>query len=236
MITFFQEREIEKFLSEKKISGNLLAEIKDHMVSQILAIQYSKNLSFNEAFDKTKLNWGKDLILVRKNFFSRQKITKIAYEIDKAQNKKLMFKSLLYVCSFTVLQISLAYFLDKNIYFNLFVVFLLSIAISPFVVLGMYIQQKKLQAKNKSVIINNYIHPIFAFFMAFSLNQFIELPTNGLGIIYNYINSNSKAGITTEIFTACMLNSVFLLTFLLISFLSLKENIRRLKQANKVYN
>lgn len=236
MITFFQEREIEKFLSEKKISGNLLAEIKDHMVSQVLAIQYNKNLSFNEAFDKTKLNWEKDLILVRKNFFSRQKITKIAYEIDKAQNKKLMFKSIVYVLGFTVLQVSLAYFLDKNIYFNLFVVFLLGIAISPFVVLGMYIQQKRLQTKNKSVVINNYIHPIFAFFMAFSLNQFTDLPTNGLGVIYDYINFNSKTGITTEIFTACMLNSIFLLTLLLISILSLKENIRRLKQTIKVYN
>ncbi|MET3537358.1 hypothetical protein [Chryseobacterium limigenitum] len=236
MITFFQEREIEKFLLEKKISGNLLAEIKDHMISQILELQCSKKHSFNEAFDKTKLNWGEDLILVRKNLFSRQKITKIAYEIDKAQNKKLIFKSILYVCGFTVLQILLAYSLDKRIYLNVFSIFLLSLALSPFLVLKMYIQQKRLQAKNKSVIINNYIHPIFAFFIAFSLNQFIDLPTNGLGVIYDYINFNSKTGITTEIFTAGMLNSIFLLTFLLISILSLKENIRRLKQAGKIYN
>jgi hypothetical protein len=236
MITFFQEREIEKFLLEKKISGKLLGEIKDHMISQVLEIQYGKNLSFNEAFDQTKLNWGKDLMLVRKNFFSRQKITKIAYELDKVQNKKLMVKSIVYVCGFTILQVVLAYFLDKKSYLNVFAVFLLVLTISPLVILKMYIQQKRLQAKNKSVVINNYIHPIFAFFVAFSSNQFIDLPSNGLKVIYDYITFGSKTGITTEIFTVCMLSNIVLLTFLLISFLSLQENIRRLKQAAKVYN
>jgi hypothetical protein len=104
------------------------------------------------------------------------------------------------------------------------------------VILKMYIQQKRLQAKNKSVVINNYIHPIFAFFVAFSSNQFIDLPSNGLKVIYDYITFGSKTGITTEIFTVCMLSNIVLLTFLLISFLSLQENIRRLKQAAKVYN
>jgi hypothetical protein len=116
MITFFQEREIEKYLLEKKISGKLLTEIKDHMIAEILDIQDSESLSFEEAFEKMKMSWSKDMVMVRKNIFSRQKITRLAYEIDKASNKNLFLKSLLFAIAFIGFEIILAFFANGNLY------------------------------------------------------------------------------------------------------------------------
>lgn len=119
MITFFQEREIEKYLLEKKISGKLLTEIKDHMITEVLDIQDSESLSFEEAFEKMKMNWSKDMMMVRKNIFSRQKITRLAYGIDKTTNKNLFLKSLLFAIAFIGFEIILAFFVNRNLYLGI---------------------------------------------------------------------------------------------------------------------
>ena len=91
-MTEHQLTEIRNYLLAKKLPIDILIEVNDHFVSQILDIQREENLGFEDAFEKVKLKWGGDFILVRKNFFSSKKIPKIAYEIDLQQNKKLFLK------------------------------------------------------------------------------------------------------------------------------------------------
>ena len=238
MITFFQEKEIEKYLLGKKISGKLLIEIKDHMVSQILEIQDRKNLNFQKAFEETKEYWSQDLVMVRKNIFSNQKITKIAYELDKISNINLLLKSGFYAFLFICLEFILAIVLDESFYTSFNVVFKIIITFLPFAVMGMYIQQKKLAKGNYKdiLVINNFIHPLFVFLITVFLDNLVQLPKDSNAMIYDYINLGSQGEITTYVFAKSIVIGIFLLTLYLFSFFSLRENIRKLKACKKLYN
>ena len=58
-----QLAEIRNYLLTKKLPIDILIEVQDHFVSQILDLQWEENLSFEEAFEQTKLNWKKELHL-----------------------------------------------------------------------------------------------------------------------------------------------------------------------------
>ena len=57
MIIEQQESEIRNYLLSKKLPIDILIEVNDHFVSQISDLQREENLSFEEAFEKTKENW-----------------------------------------------------------------------------------------------------------------------------------------------------------------------------------
>ncbi|MCS3871669.1 hypothetical protein J3D55_004585 [Chryseobacterium ginsenosidimutans] len=238
MITFFQEREIEKYLLEKKISGKLLTEIKDHMISQILEIQSHENLNFKSSFERTKIEWNGDLMMVRKNMFSRQKITKIAYKIDKVENVNIFFKSMIFALLFVGFQIILAIILSENWYSNVNAVLKIGFVLLPFVILGMYIKQKRLDFKTsqKNIVINNFVHPLFVFFVTILLDNIIELPKKSYKVFYEYVNLESHGEITTDVFIKCLIACVFLLVLYLFSYFSLKENIKKYSKLNKLYS
>ena len=53
--------EIRQYLLSKKLPIDILIEVNDHFISQITDLQKKENLSFEEAFEKTKLSWDKEL-------------------------------------------------------------------------------------------------------------------------------------------------------------------------------
>ncbi|WP_336688338.1 MULTISPECIES: hypothetical protein [unclassified Chryseobacterium] len=230
MITFFQEREIEKYLLKKKISGKLLNEIKDHMISGILDIQNDENLVFEEAFERMKMSWSKDMVMVRKNIFSRQKITRLAYEIDKASNKNLFLKSLLFALAFIGSEIILAFFTNRDVYLGIHKIVKAVFFISPFIIVGMYISQKRLEKINfqKNIVLNNFVHPLFVFFLTVVADNLIDLPKNSNNMIYDFVNNHSHTEITGYVFAKSMIAGVLFLTLYLFSYFSLKENIKKL--------
>ena len=63
-MTELQLTEIRNYLLSKKLPIDILIEVNDHFVSQISDLQREENLSFEEAFEKTKLSW--ETILERK--------------------------------------------------------------------------------------------------------------------------------------------------------------------------
>ena len=63
MMTEIQLTEIRNYLLSKKLPIDILIEVNDHFVSQISDLQKDENLSFEEAFEKTKENWKADLTL-----------------------------------------------------------------------------------------------------------------------------------------------------------------------------
>ncbi len=58
MITKEKEHQIELYLNSKKLTAQILAEVKDHFISQISHLMLSENLSFPEAFLKAKISWN----------------------------------------------------------------------------------------------------------------------------------------------------------------------------------
>ncbi|PTT77457.1 hypothetical protein [Chryseobacterium sp. HMWF035] len=237
MITFFQEREIEKYLLKKKISGKLLNEIKDHMISGILDIQNDENLAFEEAFERMKMSWSKDMVMVRKNIFSGQKITRLAYEIDKASNKNLFLKSLLFALAFIGSEIILAFFTNRYVYLGIHKIVKAVFFISPFIIVGMYISQKRLEKINfqKNIVLNNFVHPLFVFFLTVVADNLIDLPKNSNNMIYDFVNNHSHTEITGYVFAKSMIAGVLFLTLYLFSYFSLKENIKKLNY-KKLYS
>lgn len=236
MITFFQEREIEKYLLKRKISGKLLTEIKDHMISGILDIQNDENLAFEEAFERMKMSWSKDMVMVRKNIFSRQKITRLAYEIDKTSNKNLFLKSLLFALAFIGSEIILAFFTNRDVYLGIHKIVKAIFFISPFIIVGMYISQKRLEKINfqKNIVLNNFVHPLFVFFLTVVADNLIDLPKNSNNMIYDFVNNHSHTEITGYVFAKSMIAGVLFLTLYLFSYFSLKENIKKLNN-KKLY-
>ena len=61
MLSETQLTEIRNYLLSKKLPIDILIEVNDHFVSQISDLQREENLSFEEAFEKTKLSWEKEL-------------------------------------------------------------------------------------------------------------------------------------------------------------------------------
>ncbi len=238
MITFFQEREIEKYLMEKKISGKLLTEIKDHMISQIADIQSNKSLNFEESFEITKADWNRDLVLVRKNIFSRQKITKIAYEVDKATNRNLFLKSLMCAFLFVGFEIILAFVLSENSYLSIHKIIKVIFFFLPFTIVEMYVRQKNIENKNyrKNIVINNFVHPLFVFVFTVFADNLVDLPKNSYILIYNFINFGSQGEFTAFVFTKSLFVGILFFTLYSFSYFSLNENIRRLKNYKKLYN
>ncbi|WP_123912185.1 hypothetical protein [Chryseobacterium sp. HMWF001] len=222
---------------KKKISGKLLNEIKDHMISGILDIQNDENLAFEEAFERMKMSWSKDMVMVRKNIFSGQKITRLAYEIDKASNKNLFLKSLLFALAFIGSEIILAFFTNRYVYLGIHKIVKAVFFISPFIIVGMYISQKRLEKINfqKNIVLNNFVHPLFVFFLTVVADNLIDLPKNSNNMIYDFVNNHSHTEITGYVFAKSMIAGVLFLTLYLFSYFSLKENIKKLNY-KKLYS
>ncbi|SEM20985.1 hypothetical protein SAMN05421856_101749 [Chryseobacterium taichungense] len=238
MITFFQEREIGKYLLSKKISGKLLTEIKDHMISQISEIQKNKNLDFENAFEKVKIYWSADLSMVKKNPFSKQKITRIAYEIDKMNNKSILLKSISIAFLFICIEIILAFALNKEWYLNINKIIKIVVFCLLLEIIVMFIRQKSMENKNygRNMVLNNFIHPMLIFIITIVVDNLIDLPKNSYVLIYDYINFGSQEKITTLIFAESILAGIVFLTLYLFSYFSLKENIRKLETVKNYFS
>jgi len=88
--------EIEKYLRSKKLSSSVSAEVFDHFVMQISELMNTGEISFQEAFVQTKLNWQYELEMVKADIFSFRKIARIEKKILQTRFKKIVYSSLLF--------------------------------------------------------------------------------------------------------------------------------------------
>lgn len=92
MITQDHELQIETYLQSKKLYHELHLEIKDHFMSQISDEMANHDIGFQEAFLKTKSDWGKELEM-RADLFSFKKIARIEKQVLKKRFRKIIFSS-----------------------------------------------------------------------------------------------------------------------------------------------
>jgi len=93
MIIEQQESEIRNYLLSKKLPIDILIEVNDHFVSQISDLQREENLSFKDAFEKTKNDWKNELKL-RFNLLSFNYTTKFENKIIQKFITTVLLKSL----------------------------------------------------------------------------------------------------------------------------------------------
>ena len=93
MLSESQLTEIRNYLLSKKLPIDILIEVNDHFISQILELEKEENLSFKDAFEKTKNDW-KDELKLRFNLLSFNYITKFESRIIQKFLTNVILKSL----------------------------------------------------------------------------------------------------------------------------------------------
>lgn len=95
MMTEAQENKVTDYLVAQELSLDILVEIRDHMISQILDIQCSENISFEEAFLRVKESWSREFKMVNYLLFYPTKIPLIAKRIIQEKYRGIFKKSLM---------------------------------------------------------------------------------------------------------------------------------------------
>jgi hypothetical protein len=230
-----QLTEIRNYLLSKKLPIDILIEVNDHFVSQINDLQREENLDFAEAFEKTKLKWDYEFILVRKNFFTSKKIPKIIYDINRIQNINTFKKSFYIVISYMILQFCLAKLLNEDFYISVISIAFIIISIYPIRMILLYIKQQKLLFENrrKNATVNNFLHPLLSFAIGFSIDQMMHFPKNTKHLIYDFANFGADEKVSTEMFFINIFFGIIILSFYVYAFLSLENNVKKLEKINK---
>lgn len=94
-MTEAQENRVTDYLVAQELSLDILVEIRDHMISQILDIQCSENISFEEAFLRVKESWSREFKMVNYLLFYPTKIPLIAKRIIQEKYRGIFKKSLM---------------------------------------------------------------------------------------------------------------------------------------------
>lgn len=90
-----QEQEITDYLILHRLPLDILLEVKDHMISQVAAIQTEENLNFQEAFHKTQKLWESEFKMTKYSVFYSEEIPVIVKKITKARYNNILKQSLL---------------------------------------------------------------------------------------------------------------------------------------------
>lgn len=124
MITKEKEHQIELYLNSKKLTAQILAEVKDHFISQISHLMMDESLSFPEAFLKAKISWNNELEMVNADFLSFKKVARIEKVILQQRFRKIGIFSFILATAATFIM-----FLNTDVFFTVQIVLLGSLAI-----------------------------------------------------------------------------------------------------------
>ncbi len=145
MFTEHQLTEIRNYLLSKKLPIDILIEVNDHFISQISDLQREENLSFEEAFEKTKESW-KDELKIEFSFFGDNE-SKIIKRIKKKQNIEFLTKTLKIYLPFLISSFLLANFSNINIFKIFNTSIFIAVLVIPIIIQFYYFKDFQL-AKN----------------------------------------------------------------------------------------
>jgi len=105
-----QQDLIRDYLIFQKLPLDILLEVEDHMASQVLDIQKYEDLSFDEAFLKTRKLWESEFKMTTYSAFYSEQIPVIVKKIVKAKYNKILKKSFFYALISFAVNLLLIYF------------------------------------------------------------------------------------------------------------------------------
>ena len=144
-MTKLQLTEIRNYLLSKKLPIDILIEVNDHFVSQINDLQREENLSYEDAFEKTKESW-KDELKIEFSFFGDNE-SKIIKRIKKKQNIEFLTKTLKIYLPFLISSFLLANFSNINIFKIFNTSIFIAVLVIPIIIQFYYFKDFQL-AKN----------------------------------------------------------------------------------------
>lgn len=119
-MTEAQENKVTDYLVAQELSLDILVEIRDHMISQILDIQCSENISFEEAFLRVKESWSREFKMVNYLLFYPTKIPLIAKRIIREKYRGIFKKSLMIAVLAFVINLLLIFMAGNQEEYKLF--------------------------------------------------------------------------------------------------------------------
>lgn len=105
---------IRDYLIFQKLPLDILLEVEDHMASQVLNIQKSENISFDEAFLKTQKLWESEFKMTTYSAFYSEQIPVIVKKIVKARYNKILKKSFFYALISLAINLLFIYFSNSQ--------------------------------------------------------------------------------------------------------------------------
>lgn len=172
-----EANEITAYLLTKKLPIDILLEVQDHFNSQITTLQRAEMLTFEEAFEKVKLTWRKELTLSWKGEMSLMDNTDLMRNISKQITITTLWQSGKMLLCYTVLILSFAQILS-GIALR---VFLSSALLLPLLyTMANYIyhfKDFKLARKYQNHVLTLHQHGILVFALTAS-NLFVLLPSS----------------------------------------------------------
>ena len=175
-----QLTEIRNYLLSKKLPIDILIEVNDHFISQISDLQREENLSFEDAFEKTKLSWEKELKPYWRGKFNLEDISDFMLKT----NNQIFRTNLFFALKYSVIPTLLLFLIAFNFnaitfgYLTLAIVFGLTFYTS--IKYFSNYQDFKLAKKYKKYVLTLHQHSVVIFVVIFSplMNIYIRLIDN----------------------------------------------------------
>ena len=231
MITAPQLTEIRNYLLAKKLPIDILIEVNDHFVSQILDLQREENLSFEEAFEKTKLSWDKELKPYWRGNLNLEDISDFMIKTKKEIDQSNFVFAIKYSILPFLMVFIFAFYLKPKPFGYL--TFSLLIGLVFYSLLKYYAHYKDFQLakKYKKHVLTLHQHSIFIFLIIISpmINIYTRL-INNLEKFQKLMTFQSNKPVFIEI--VFILMSVYLIIFGVFYSVSSQKNY--LKQIQKV--
>ena len=227
MITEPQLTEIRNYLLAKKLPIDILIEVNDHFVSQILDLQREENLGFEEAFEKTKLSWDKELKPYYKGDWDLQDKSKLLRTINKNNFYSLAKKSLAYTLSIIALLIILSQSINFEVYKYIFV-FIIGIILS-IPIINYFRNKENLSLPKK-----------YTKYILISIQEYTILNLSGIYFYFKFLVDGFKVArmfkdfLSVQNFDNFLFGTLIAFALLFVSFLSILSQKIYLSKIEKV--
>ena len=230
-MTESQLSEIRNYLLSKKLPIDILIEVNDHFVSQINDLQREENLSFEEAFEKTKVSWEKELKPYWRGNLNLEDISDFMVKTKKEIDKTNLFFALKYSTIPTLLIFFIAFNFKAETFGYLTSSIIFGLTFYTLIKYFSNYQDFKLAKKFKNHVLTLHQHSVFIFVFIFSplMNIYTRLIDNPEKY-QKIITFQSDKPIFIEITFTFM--SIYLIIFGVFYSLSAQKNY--LKQIEKV--
>ena len=175
--------EIRNYLLSKKLPIDILMEVEDHFVAQINELQNHEQLDFNQAFEKTKNSWHRELNPYWNGSLGLEDVSDFMRKVRKENE----ISNLLFALKWSVLPLIMIFaglLLFDAEKFGIFTVsILIAMEIAVFINYLHHYQDFKLVKKYPNYTLTWHQHSIFIFIIILS-------PT--INILESFLNSPEK--------------------------------------------
>lgn len=232
MITPSQKIQVQNYLQMQRLPFDVQVEIRDHFEQQLESLQIEKDLSFEEAFLRTKIAWKLDFRLVKKSFFPFGKVPRLVKEIQKETQKKILAKSLSIAVLLMALQFISAKFLQHEYYLLINGISYILVGMVTLWMIIAYLFSKLNQERTRAE--SYYYTQILNIFLVSILlgmfGVFTKLPINSFDIVYDFINGINEYPV--QYFIAAAVSSLFkkgVAFYLFFMLMDREQSIRKIK-------